>query len=254
MKKLTINQIKKRLTEKPEDTFFLKELESDTRRGVQQLLRSQQKQREYDQELKQQFTNMNTYENSLKKEGYLRIAGIDEVGRGPLAGPVVAASVVLPDDFYLLGLTDSKKLSKQKRENYAAYIHENALAVGIGIATASEIDQHNIYEATKIAMSRALDNINYPCEYLLLDAMKLPVDLPQTSLIQGDSKSISIAAASVVAKVTRDEMMEDLAEVYPAYRFDNHMGYGTKDHLEALNKHGATKEHRKSFAPVKAIL
>jgi len=169
------------------------------------------------------------------------------VGRGPLIGSVVAACVVLPQNFILEGLTDSKKLSEKKRDMFYDIIMENAIAIGIGIVDEKEIDKINIYEATKVAMIDAIKNTNIKLEHVLIDAMPLEIDVDTTSIIKGDAKSISIAAASVIAKVTRDRMMYELDKKYPMYDLANNKGYGTKKHIEALKKYGATPIHRKSF-------
>lgn len=187
------------------------------------------------------------------KKGYSIIAGIDEVGRGPLAGPVVAAAVILSEDFYLPGLNDSKKLSKAKRESYYTYIKQHA-DIGIGIVDHKEIDQLNIYQATKKAMQMAVQSLTRTPDYLLIDAMTLPLSVPQESIIKGDTKSASIAAASIVAKVVRDRMMEQFAKKYPYYGFDQNMGYGTKEHLDGLKIYGPSDIHRLSFSPVKEIV
>jgi Ribonuclease HII len=195
------------------------------------------------------------YEKELYKKGIKYIGGVDEVGRGPLIGPVVTACVVLPKDFVLEGLDDSKKLSEKKRDIYYSYIIENALAYAVGECSPEEIDKHNIYQATKIAMKRAIDKVNEKIilEHILIDAMPLELDIPTTSIIKGDSKSISIAAASVIAKVVRDKMMYELDEKYPEYGFKNHKGYPTKKHIEAINKYGLIEGYRKSYGPVKGV-
>lgn len=190
------------------------------------------------------------YENELYEKGCNFIGGVDEVGRGPLIGSVVTACVVLPRDFVLEGLTDSKKLSEKKRNEFYKVIMSKAIAVGIGIVDEKTIDEVNIYEATKIAMKQAIDNVNIRLDHVLIDAMKLDIDIPSTSIIKGDSKSISIAAASVIAKVTRDKMMYELDKIYPMYDLKNNKGYGTKKHIEAIKKYGITKYHRLSFKPV----
>ena len=192
------------------------------------------------------------YERKLKEEGIHYIAGVDEVGRGPLVGPVVTACVVLKDDFSLPGLTDSKKLSEKKREYFFDEIKKQSLAIGIGIKNEKVIDEVNIYEATKLAMYEAIDKANkeIPIEHVLIDAMKLEkLTIPSTSIIKGDLKSITIAAASVIAKVTRDRMMEELDKKYPMYNFKKNKGYPTKDHREAIEKYGIIEEHRKTFKP-----
>ncbi len=192
------------------------------------------------------------YERELQKEGICIIGGVDEVGRGPLIGNVVAACVVLPVDFQLEGLTDSKKLSEKKREAFYEIICDKALAIGIGKVSAHDIDEVNIYQATKKAMELAIAEANEQIllEHVLIDAMPLDIDVDTTSIIKGDAKSISIAAASVIAKVTRDKMMYELDKVYPMYDLAHNKGYGTKKHIEAIKKYGITKYHRLSYKPV----
>lgn len=193
------------------------------------------------------------YEIELYNKGIKYIGGVDEVGRGPLIGPVVAACVVLPKDFVLEGLTDSKKLTEKKRNIFYDFIKEHALACGIGIIDASKIDEVNIYQATKLAMIESINEVKkkVKVEHILIDAMPLDLDIETTSIIKGDSLSISIAAASVIAKVTRDKMMYDLDLKYPNYGFKNHKGYPTKKHIEAINKYGLIDNYRKSYGPVK---
>jgi ribonuclease HII len=191
------------------------------------------------------------YEKELWNKNINLVGGIDEVGRGPLIGPVVAACVILPKDFVLEGLTDSKKLSEKKREKFYDVIMDKAIAVGIGQASEKVIDEINIYEATKVAMKEAVQNCKIKPEHILVDAMPLSLDVPTTSIIKGDAKSITIAAASVIAKVTRDRMIIELDKEYPMYDLKHNKGYGTKKHIEALREYGITKYHRLSFAPVK---
>ena len=197
---------------------------------------------------------MKEYENELYDKGINLIAGIDEVGRGPLVGPVVCACVILPKDFYDERINDSKKLSEKKRNLLYDVIKENALSIGIGVSSVEVIDEINILEATKKAMIEAINNSKIKPEYLLIDAVKLNIDIPQKSIIKGDSKSQSIAAASIIAKVTRDAMMYELDKIHPEYDFANNKGYGTKKHIEALNKYGVLKEHRKTFEPVASLI
>ena len=196
------------------------------------------------------------YERELKNKGITFIAGVDEVGRGPLVGPVVAACVVLPDNYNLDGLTDSKKLSEKKRDYYFDEIKRQALGIGVGIISEKIIDEVNIYEATKLAMKEAINNCLKECniEHILIDAMPLDLDIPTTSIIKGDLKSITISAASVIAKVTRDKMLYELDKKYPMYDFKNNVGYPTKKHLEAIKQYGIIPEHRKSYGPVKDFL
>ena len=190
------------------------------------------------------------YELDLNNQGINLIAGVDEVGRGPLIGPVVAAAVILPKNFQLKGLTDSKKLSEKKREEYYEIIKKEAISIGIGIISEKRIDEINIYEATKEAMQEAINNLNVKPEHILIDAMPLNLDIPTTSIIKGDLLSITISAASVIAKVTRDHMLYDIDREFPMYDLKNNKGYGTKKHLEAIKEYGITKYHRLSFKPV----
>lgn len=196
------------------------------------------------------------YENDLHSKGYKYIAGCDEAGRGPLYGPVVAACCVLPDNFKLEGLTDSKQLTEKKREKYIDYIKENAIAYGIGIVGPKEIDEINIYEASRKAMILAFKEVErkIKVDYLITDAMPIELDIPVLPIIKGDAKSITIAAASVIAKVTRDRMMNEDDLKYPMYGFKNHKGYPTKMHLEAISKYGLIDGYRKTYGPVKKIL
>ena len=194
------------------------------------------------------------YERELKNQGYKLIGGVDEVGRGPLVGPVVAACVILPDSFNLDGLTDSKKLSEKKRDYFFEEIKRQAISYGIGIIDEKKIDEVNIYEATKLAMIDAINKCNPKPDYVLTDAMKLNIAVPIKPLIKGDLRSITISAASVIAKVTRDKMLYELDKKYPMYDFKNNVGYPTKKHLEAIEKYGIIEEHRKSYGPVKDYL
>lgn len=190
------------------------------------------------------------YERDLNNKGINLIAGVDEVGRGPLIGPVVAAAVILPKNYKLEGLTDSKKLSEKKREYFYEIIKKDALAIGIGIIDEKRIDEINIYEATKEAMYEAINNLEIKPEHILIDAMPLNLDIPTTSIIKGDLLSITISAASVIAKVTRDHMLYEMDKEYPMYDLKNNKGYGTKKHLEAIKQYGITKYHRLSYKPV----
>lgn len=194
------------------------------------------------------------YEKDLYKDGIELIAGVDEVGRGPLIGPVVAAAVILPKNYKLDGLTDSKKLTEKKRDMYYEIIKRDAIAIGIGIKDENVIDEVNIYEATKLAMKEAIDKLNVKPEHILIDAMPLELDIPTTSIIKGDMKSESIAAASVIAKVTRDSMMYELDRKYPEYGFGSHKGYPTKKHVEAIEKYGLIEGYRKTYAPIKDMV
>jgi len=202
------------------------------------------------------MNDLREYENRLEAEGYKLIGGTDEVGRGPLVGPVVAACCVLGPDFKLDGLTDSKKLTEKKRNIYAEYIKEHAIAYGIGIVSPEEIDKINILEASRKAMMIAIAEVRkkVKMDYVLSDAMKIDIDIPVLPIIKGDAKSINIAAASVIAKVTRDAMMYELDKKYPEYGFSSHKGYPTKKHLEAIAKYGIFDGYRLTYGPVKEIL
>ena len=190
------------------------------------------------------------YERDLRNKGFCLIGGVDEVGRGPLVGPVVAACCVLPENFNLDGLTDSKKLSEKKRDYFFEEIKKQAITYGIGIVSEKRIDEINIYQATKEAMIMAINQCDPKPEFVLTDAMKLDIDIPITPIIKGDLKSITISAASVLAKVTRDRMMYELDKKYPMYDFKSNVGYPTKKHLEAIEKYGIIPEHRRSYGPV----
>lgn len=195
------------------------------------------------------------YEKELNSKNIYNIGGVDEVGRGPLVGPVVACCCVLPKDFVLEGLTDSKKLSEKKRNIFYDYLIENTI-YGIGMVSPEEIDKINIYEASRKAMMLAIAEVRkkIDLEYVLVDAMPLNLDIPSLSIIKGDAKSISIAAASVIAKVTRDRLMYDLDKLYPMYGYASHKGYPTKKHIEAINKYGLIPGYRLSYGPVKDVL
>lgn len=196
----------------------------------------------------QKLKEMKEIENQLYAQGIKYIAGVDEVGRGPLAGPVVAAAVILPIDFNIPGIDDSKKISEKKREELFNIIKEKAVAYGIGIVDNVKIDEINILEATKYAMKQAIEALEPKAEYILIDALTLKdVDIPQQGIIKGDSLSLSIAAASIIAKVTRDRMMIEFHEKLPQYSFHKNKGYGTKAHYEGILSHGISYLHRKSF-------
>jgi ribonuclease HII len=191
------------------------------------------------------------FERDARKRGWLRIAGLDEVGRGSLFGPVVAAAVILNPRRRIVGLDDSKKLNAGQREVLAPRIREHALAWAVAKVDADRIDAWNIYQASRQAMAAALTQLEIAPDYLLLDAMTLDVQIEQKSLIHGDARSVSIAAASIIAKVERDRLMVEWDSVYPQYGLARHKGYATPDHLEALRLHGPCPLHRYSFAPVR---
>ncbi|UOQ85558.1 ribonuclease HII [Gracilibacillus salinarum] len=245
--KWTIRQIKEYLLNEKPSEEVMRSFYQDERKGVQTLLKQHENKQVKEQQEKDQFVMMSKFEQSLWQNKYRYIAGVDEVGRGPLAGPVVAAAVILPEDFQLLGINDSKKLSKKQRELFYQYITKHAIDYKIGIVEADEIDRINILQASKHAMSQAIEQLNQ-VDYALIDAVMLEnLSIPQEAIIKGDQKSISIAAASIIAKVTRDQLMDDLHNEYPAYAFNRNSGYGTKDHLHALDQFGMTPIHRRSF-------
>ena len=250
----TIKEIKERLATIDDlDHPLFEELILDGRAGVQAAIskRKRELQKQVDEDLR--LEGMLAYEKELYTQGIHLIAGVDEVGRGPLAGPVVAAAVILPKACKILGLNDSKKIPKSKHKEIYEAVLQNAIAIGIGIKDNQVIDQVNIYEATKLAMMEAIGQLEPQPQHLLIDAMKLDLPIPQTSIIKGDANSLSIAAASIVAKVTRDQMMEEFDCEYPGYDFTQNAGYGTANHLAGLDKLGVTPIHRRSFEPIKSM-
>lgn len=194
------------------------------------------------------------YENELKKQNYKYIAGTDEAGRGSMAGPLVVAAVILPSDEIIEGLNDSKQLTSKKRAALYNEIIEKAIEYKVEIINVSEVDRLNVYQASKQGMEKCIQKMKSPVDFVLSDAIQLELEIQNLSLIKGDAKSASIAAASIIAKVTRDNIMIELAKKYPEYGFDKHKGYVTKHHLEMLELHGPTEIHRRSFAPVERAL
>lgn len=235
------------------DHPLFEELIADGRAGVQAAIskRKRELQKQVDEDLR--LEKMLAYEKELYAQGIQLIAGVDEVGRGPLAGPVVAAAVILPENCKIPDLNDSKKIPKSKHQAIYQAVLDQALSVGIGIKDNQVIDQVNIYEATKLAMLEAIQELDQQPQHLLIDAMKLDLPISQTSIIKGDANSLSIAAASIVAKVTRDQMMSAYDQEYPGYDFGQNAGYGTSKHLEGLEKYGVTPIHRRSFEPIKSM-
>lgn len=220
--------------------------EGDVRSGVQKLIAQCRRKEAALEAEKQRTEKMKEYEHKYEHLGYL--CGIDEVGRGPLAGPVVACAVILPEDCQILYLNDSKKLSAARREELYDVIMREAVSVGIGMRGPERIDEINILQATYEAMREAVSKLQVVPQVLLNDAVTIPqITIPQVPIIKGDAKSISIAAASIVAKVTRDRMMEEYDKVYPGYGFASNKGYGAQAHIEALKRYGATPIHRKTF-------
>ena len=245
----TIAQIKTQLASGSVSAETLASLRTDERAGVQAALKS------YDRKLAKIAAGQQMLHDHMRMERalwptYPHIAGIDEVGRGPLAGPVVTAAVIISPDFDL-PVNDSKQLSPKRRQELFSGIISEALAVGIGVRDNREIDRLNIYRATEQAMADAVRHLRLQPDYLLVDAMTVPVSLPQSKLIKGDARSASISAASIVAKVIRDRLMDMYDQVYPGYDFTHNAGYGTAKHLAGLAKHGITPIHRLTFEPIK---
>ena len=250
----TIKEVKERLaTINRLDHPLFEELIYDARAGVQSAInkRKRELQKQVDEDLR--LEKMLTYEKELYAQGIQLIAGVDEVGRGPLAGPVVAAAVILPKNCKIPGLNDSKKIPKSKHQAIYQAVLDQAISVGIGVKDNHVIDQVNIYEATKLAMLEAIHELDPQPQHLLIDAMKLDLPISQASIIKGDANSLSIAAASIVAKVTRDQMMAAYDQEYPGYDFAQNAGYGTTKHLEGLEKQGVSPIHRRSFEPIKSM-
>lgn len=249
-KALTVNEVHTMINEIDikEYPLYIDLLKIDTRKAIQKLAKQlDNKYKKYQQELNR-IETIKKYERELNDLGYHLIAGVDEVGRGPLAGPVVAAAVILPKEYQLLGVNDSKKLSEQKREALYDEISKQAKAIGIGIVDNEKIDEINILNATKVAMKKAIDKLEFLPEHVLVDAITLEsVTINQTAIIKGDAKSISIAAASIIAKVTRDRMMCEYHKQYPHYDFISNKGYGTKNHYTGIKEYGLSPLHRKSF-------
>ena len=250
----TIKEIKEQLANIQRlDDPLLAELEKDDRSGVIQAIAKRKREIQKRINEDERLEGMLAYEKECYARGMELIAGVDEVGRGPLAGPVVAAAVILPKACKIPGLNDSKKIPKSKHKEIYEAVLQNAISIGIGVKDNQVIDQVNIYEATKLAMMEAIGQLEPQPQHLLIDAMKLDLPIPQTSIIKGDANSLSIAAASIVAKVTRDQMMEEFDREYPGYDFAQNAGYGTAKHLAGLDKLGVTPIHRRSFEPVKSM-
>lgn len=250
----TIKEIKEQLANIQRlDDPLLAELEQDSRSGVIQAIAKQKREIQKRIDEDERLEGMLAYEKECYARGMELIAGVDEVGRGPLAGPVVAAAVILPKGCKISGLNDSKKIPKSKHKEIYEAVLQNAIAIGIGVKDNHVIDQVNIYEATKLAMMEAIGQLDPQPQHLLIDAMKLDLPISQTSIIKGDANSLSIAAASIVAKVTRDQMMEEFDKEYPGYDFAQNAGYGTAKHLAGLEQLGVTPIHRLSFEPIKSM-
>ncbi|KRM91457.1 ribonuclease HII [Fructilactobacillus florum] len=251
---MKVSEIKQRLQQVTMLTSpFLQAMETDDRQGVQQAVRQTRRRLLAEQQLQEDFQKRFHYEKQFWEMGQL-VAGIDEVGRGPLAGPVVAAAVILPHDFAVLSVNDSKQLSDHKRRKLVPLIKQQAISYSSAVVSSEIIDQLNIYEATRLAMKKAVLGLLPKPNHLLVDAMTIDLPITQTKIIKGDTKSNSIAAASIIAKVTRDDLMIAYDQKFPGYGFAHNDGYGTQAHLTAMNRLGITPIHRRSFAPVKKLL
>lgn len=247
---LKIDEIKKILFETPLNEMLnkLELFRDDERSGIKKLVSQYEKKySDYIDEL-ERLKMISAFENELKEKGYKLIGGIDEVGRGPLAGPVMTAVVILPDDCRILGINDSKKLTAKKREELSVLIKEEAIAYSFGSASPEEIDEINILQATYRAMRKAIYTLAVKADFILADAVTIPdINMPQRGIIQGDAKCISIGAASIIAKVERDAMMDEYDKIFPEYGFAKNKGYGSAEHIDALKKYGPCPIHRSSF-------
>lgn len=255
MKTKTIQEIKRLIDEDLIDDTILEQLKLDTRKGVKRLVGLYEKRQIERRSRKEQFMKMYRFDQQFRAHERFLLAGVDEAGRGPLAGPVVAAAVILPEDFIEIDLNDSKQLTEKMRKQLFQTITEKALSYSISVVHNDEIDRINILNATKKAMTTALNNLSLKPDLALIDAVKLnDISITCNEIVKGDAKSCSIAAASILAKVTRDEWMDKIAKKYPAYDFQHNKGYGTKTHLDALYTYGPTPYHRKSFSPVQELV
>ena len=250
---MTISEIREILLGSPSEEF-LAELEQDGRVAVKKLLQAYHKRVEKAALERERFHKMLSYERRYYAEGAKLIAGVDEAGRGPLAGPLVIAAVVMPEEFFISGLNDSKQISASKRDKLYDEILQKALSVSVNVVSISNIDELNIYRATQQGMAEVLLHLDKQPDVALIDAMPVEAgDIKTVSLVHGDALSASIAAASIIAKVTRDRIMEKLDTLYPAYKFANNKGYGSKEHMQAIDMEGVTEWHRRSYEPVKSL-
>lgn len=251
----TIKEITQALKEATQVESWMAEIEQDERAGVVKAWAQFHKRLEKQEALKQAHQAKLDFDASYLPHENAYIAGTDEAGRGPLAGPVVTAAVILPNNcMELLGVNDSKQLSKEKRNDFAKRIKQHALYYAVHFQSAEEIDRLNIYEATRQSMLQSIEALAVAPNFILADAMTLRTTIPQASIIKGDAQSLAIAAASILAKTARDDYMEKLDQEFPQYGFAQHAGYGTKQHLEALAKYGPTTHHRKTFEPIKTMI
>lgn len=250
---MTIDKIKEIIKNDEYDNVFIEQLKLDPRIGVQKIITSLKKEEDKKRELYKRFITLKKFDNQYKDKEDNIIVGVDEVGRGPLAGPVICCAVILKEDFDVIEVFDSKKLTKKKRDSLIEEIKEKVVDYSISFISPSEIDELNIYQASKKGMIDAINNLNYKPNIILSDAMDLNIlGIKNISLIKGDMKSLSIATASILAKDIRDNLMIQYHEIYPMYDFINNFGYGTKKHLEGLKLNGECDIHRKSFEPIKS--
>lgn len=251
----TVKEIETLLKALKEPSEWLKELENDNRAGVQKALKRWYKNEEKRQAFILAHKEKKAFDASFKPFSDALVAGVDEAGRGPLAGPVVTAAVILPDKCdTLIGLDDSKAISKEKREQLAEKIKAVAIDYAVHIQPPTVIDEINIYEATRQSMEESVKQLVATPQFVIVDAMKLKIATETASITKADAKSLAVAAASILAKTTRDQYMEKLHETYPMYQFQKNAGYGTADHIDALKKYGPTSHHRKTFEPVKSLI
>ncbi|WP_295747029.1 ribonuclease HII [uncultured Limosilactobacillus sp.] len=254
-KQLTVKEVRQLFsTVQTTDDQLFSSYANDPRSGVQKILVQTRRRLVRQAAAREDFAKRFHFEKQLWQAGCRYVAGIDEVGRGPLAGPVVTCAVILDDRFDLVGVTDSKQLTQHEREQLYLKIVDEAVEISIAVNDAPTIDRLNIYAATQQAMIRAVNQLHHRPAHLIVDAVPLKIDLPQTTLIKGDQKSISVAAASIVAKEYRDHLMKDYDRIYPGYDLVENMGYGTAKHLAGLAKLGATPIHRRSFSPVAKVI
>lgn len=252
---LSLKEIKEKLEQSTGSEAWITELEQDERIGAQKLWTSWKRKQQLVLMERQAHEEKIVFDRSYCSQDNNLVAGVDEAGRGPLAGPVVTAAVILQNDTQeLIGLDDSKQLSRKKRNELAISIKQNAIAYSIHFQSVEKIDELNIYEATKQSMTEAVLNLETKPNVVLVDAMKLPIDIETHSIIKGDAQSLAIAAASILAKTARDDYMDELHEQFPVYLFNKHAGYGTKLHIEMIEQYGPTQHHRKTFEPIKSIL
>lgn len=254
---IKIEELRKMLAASEQvDEEILSALAKDARSGVQKLYNKLINERDKEIKEKERLKNIHQYEDKCCSQGYRLIAGVDEAGRGPLAGPVAAGAVILPEDIEIMaGVNDSKQLTAGKRKQLAERIKEAALCWSVALATVEEIERLNIRNASLLAMARAVDKLDLKPDILLVDGFIIPgVKIKQQAIVGGDAKSLSIAAASILAKVERDKIMEEYHALYPRYGFDQHKGYGTRQHIEAIMQHGPCPVHRRDFKPVRSYL